>query len=324
MRQVTSRQEATSTIALKIHSDTLTRIRPYKPPLRASKKTSSYLTAPNLHRQEQGHVRTISQIAIMTAMLDFGLPLLEDCRWMAYFAIFSLGLLIAIIYETSTPMSYRTLFGLFREQEKQPFPFLSLPAELRNRVYRYVPPSGRIRSQDHGYARRRGTRPSRNWKAIQVLFTNRHIYEEALCVLHIQTIFIFEIHPICEEMLDSAFTFRSLIYNKKLLTHLRHVELQINWPSYAYFYPRPPNSARSGFMKTKFTALGRDFAESLRLLDITISFQPEDALHHPGINLPEPLIPLMLNLLKLVRRTNPGVVINMPDGGPISGAELEE
>lgn len=65
------------------------------------------------------------------------------------------------------------------EMEIAPFPFLDLSPEIRNQIYGYVLPSGRVSNYDTP-----ASCSTKHSESISLLSTNRQIYREAVDILY--------------------------------------------------------------------------------------------------------------------------------------------
>ena len=205
--------------------------------------------------------------------------------------------------------------------EKQPFRFLDLPPEIRELVYRhhfalYWSSRYRQRFQDTAML------PD------AILGVNRQIYEEAAHVLYSKEIILIKIISLkrlnCGERPFGGDVFQV----PHILRHVKTVILRICWP-HLVWYRWPETGVRHGCsvtalkenMKTTCAAL----ATLPNLRTIRINFAVEVSSHHSERRSPaKDCIPSLLRPLKLIRRANPDVVVEMPDYCPISTAELAE
>lgn len=114
--------------------------------------------------------------------------------------------------------------------EIAPFPFLDLSPEIRNQIYGYVLPSGRVSNYDTP-----ASCSTKHSESISLLSTNRQIYREAVDILYSPKKFAFGIYRwpgdfnfLMRMMMGrGGFIVSNQAWSKKSLARMKYVDLEI-------------------------------------------------------------------------------------------------
>ena len=208
-------------------------------------------------------------------------------------------------------------------------PFLRIPIEIRDMIYHLHLTSEKIVPRHIAMTKR--------WTPIDLLYVNRTIYEEAFFYLYTKGDFVLAVRPgnifslsTCFEPNNATISFKVFAKSQKALDIIKHISLEIHWPSVEYSrlidcgsrWDLPTTDAS---LKQTITTVGAMLAglPSLRTIDVSwirMIVRPYDTMG--PVPPPKYKIPLWLRGLKQVRRGNEKVFIRMPLKGPISTEEL--
>lgn len=201
--------------------------------------------------------------------------------------------------------------------ERKPFPFLDLPPEIRTIVYH------------HHFTRYRTPGYLKQFREMAmlpdaILNVNRQVYEEASHALYSGFYFVARI----PSMADPRGQEGSLRRKQHVLRHMKITVLEIRWPKFGW-YASPETGERHGRsvmeLKAKIETTCALLARFPNLRTVKIFFLMEEFLHPPRRLSPaKHRLPGLLRPLKLLRRANPGIVVVMPQGCPVTTAELAE
>lgn len=237
--------------------------------------------------------------------------------------------------------------------------FLQLPSEIRDIIYDYHLTSEKILP--------RFTIMAKRWTPIDLLYVSRTIYNEAFFHLYTKGEFVLDVGPdlifglstCCwRKEIDASAGLERFVRNKMILPLLRHIALNIHWPSdeYTMHVDRNLPAADTRLQQTMVT-VGTMLSTlpALRTVDVSWSHatdlscklplqygQSEWLPDSPVLQLffylsnvhfaseetkdapPKYMIPGWLRGLKHVRRKNEKVRIRMPLTGPVSTEQLSE
>ncbi|KAF6222409.1 hypothetical protein HO133_001495 [Letharia lupina] len=205
--------------------------------------------------------------------------------------------------------------------ERPSFRFLDLPPEIRKLVYH------------HHFTLYRTSWYYRKFRQTPmlpdaILNVNRQVYEEASHALYSEVVFVIRttgtpnVHG---DRTPFAGVTRAIPH---VVKHVATIHLEIQCP-------RSGRHGRSGkdegrgrsvtALKTNIKTVCASLAKLPNLRTIDITFLAEDSSGSLRPRAPAKFrIPVLLRPLKLVRRANPDIVVQMPDYCPISTAELAE
>lgn len=209
------------------------------------------------------------------------------------------------------------------------FPFLQLPTEIRVMIYHHHLTSKRIETR---------WRSLTGWTPINLLYVSRTIYNEAFFHLYTKGEFVLDVRPhrilglaTYHEMRYQIATvaLETFVKSPKILGLIRHIALDVHWPSVGYskltdrLGERSTFPTRSMFEQTmaKVGAMLSDLP-ALRTIDVLWFETTEDESLLIELAPPRYAIPVWLRGLKHVRRKNEKVLIRMPSESPISTGEL--
>ncbi len=209
-------------------------------------------------------------------------------------------------------------------------PFLRLPLEIRDMIYHLHLTSEKIVP--------RYTALTKRWAPIDLLYVSRTIYHEAFFHLYTKGDFVLAVRPesifglaTCygPNDINPTVSFEVFVRSQKILDIIRHISLEIHWPSVKYsqsmdrgFRWNVPTTDAS--LKQTITTVGAMLVGLPRLRTIDISWirMIMDAYEVTESAPSKYKIPLWLRGLKQVRYANKEVLIRMPLEGPISTEEL--
>ncbi len=209
-------------------------------------------------------------------------------------------------------------------------PFLQLPIEIRDMIYHLHLTSEKIVP--------RHTALTKRWTPIDLLYVSRTIYNEAFFHLYTKGDFVLIVRPesvfglatCCEpNNINATVSFEAFMRSQKVLDIIRHISLEIHWPSVEYSrlidcgsrWDVPTTDAS---LKQTVTTVGAMLAglPGLRTIDISWIRMIVKVYEVTESTPPKYKIPLWLRGLKQVRYGNKKVLIRMPLEGPISTEEL--
>ncbi|CAD6590135.1 MAG: hypothetical protein ASARMPRED_004578 [Alectoria sarmentosa] len=210
---------------------------------------------------------------------------------------------------------------LLAKLQGQPFRFLDLPPKIRNLVYDHHFALYRT-PWYHQQARERAMLPD------AILNVNRQVYEEASHALYSRVMFVVRATGRANVPGDQRSFARLVRKMPNFLRHITIISLEILWPrsGWADFSGKGERNGRlvtelNKKIKTVCTSLTK--MPTLRI--IKVFFLVEESLRPSWPLIPaRHRIPGLLSPLKLVRRANPEIVVELPDCCPISTAELAE
>lgn len=209
------------------------------------------------------------------------------------------------------------------------FNFLGLPAEVREMIYHHHLTARRILPRHHFLAKR--------WTPINLLYVCRTIYDEAFFHLYTKGEFVLAIRPeiicglaTCRGMDDisGSVAFELFVKSEKIRHIIRHIALDIHWPSieYSVFMGSDDTPTLDQMLKQTMAAVGPMLSPlpGLRTIDIswlhmTLSVEELEKISPPSYKIPR----WLRGLKEVRRRSNEKVLIRMPVKGPISTEQLE-
>ena len=210
---------------------------------------------------------------------------------------------------------------LLRRSERQPFRFLDLPPEVRNLVYYHH--FARYRTPEY-WNNRRGKKMLPD----AILNVNRQLYEEAAHALYSRESISITIRNVANLYGDKR-PFAGVIRRAPhALHHVPVVSLEIRCPS-SGLYNKSRKHDRRGRSVTELEANTMTVCNSLanlpNLQTIRVRFFAEESPGSWKPRLPaEDCIVGLLKPLRVIRYANPGIVIEMPQGCPMSTVRLAQ
>lgn len=211
-------------------------------------------------------------------------------------------------------------------------PFLRLPTEVREMIYHHHLTSKRIVPRHPALTKR--------WTPIDLLYVNRTIYNEAFFHLYTRGDFVLAVRPESIFGLSTCWgtndvspgiALEFFLKSQKTVNVIRHIDVQIHWPSIEYCKLMDRGSSLEApstdkMLKQTMTTVGAMLAElpCLRSIDVSWYHMTVSVSEATKAAPPTYRIPVWLRGLKQVRRKNEKVDIRMPLKGPISTKELAE
>lgn len=215
---------------------------------------------------------------------------------------------------------------------KGTFSFLQLPAEVRDMIYHHCLTSETIVPRYSAWTKR--------WTPIDLLYVNRTIYNEAFFHLYTKGEFVLVIRPESLFALASCWATNDIsasvglelfFKTKRILDLIRHIRLEIHWPSVQYstlmdrkISRRAPTT--DNMLKRTIRTTGAMLSElpALRTIDVSWYHMTVCPWELAKVAPPDYKIPVWLRGLKQVRRKDEKVLIRMPSTGPVSTEELAQ
>lgn len=204
------------------------------------------------------------------------------------------------------------------------FPFLRLPPEVREMIYHHHLTSERIAPRYAALTKR--------WTPIDLVYVSRTIYSEAVFHLYTKGEFVLAVRPesvFCLATCPGKADLEIFAKSQKTMDLIRHIALEIHWPSVEYSKLVDRGCSRDDFktdtmFKQTIATVGAILAGLPMLRTIDVSWFQMTVHELPLIEAAPPRykIPIWLRGLKQVRRKNEKVLIRMPLKGPISTEEL--
>lgn len=211
-------------------------------------------------------------------------------------------------------------------------PFLRLPTEVREMIYHHHLTSKRIVPRHPALTTR--------WTPIDLLYVCRAIYNEAFFHLYTRGDFVLAVRPESIFALSTCWgtnntspdiSLESFVKSQKILDLIRHIDVQIHWPSVEYCKlmdrgSRGETPSTDKLLKQTMATVGAMLSElpCLRSIDVSWFHMTVRASELTKAAPPTYRIPVWLRGLKQIRRKNEKVDIRMPLTGPISTKELAE
>ncbi len=208
--------------------------------------------------------------------------------------------------------------------------FLRLPTEVREIIYYYHLTSKRILPRYPSFTKR--------WTPIDLLYVNRTIYNEAFFHLYTKGEFVLAVRPesiyglaTCYSTSDPNANLSLAIFmrSEEMLGLIRHVSLNIHWPSREYSalmdhgsHWKTPSTGE--MLQETIATVGAMLSRLPQLRTIGISWHPMTVRASDGEESAPPkfTIPGWLRGLEQIRWGNENVRIRMPLEGPVSTEEL--
>ena len=210
------------------------------------------------------------------------------------------------------------------------FSFYHLPAEIRNLIYHHHLTSEKIPPRHVALTKR--------WTPINLLYVSRTVYNEAFFHLYTNGEFVLAIRPesifglaTCRGTSDIAADvgLETFVKSQKILNLIRHIDLEIHWPSVEYSQFMDCISDKTAptmdsMLRHTIGAVGAMLSRLSGLRTVNISW------FHMTVRASDPTeaapphykIPGWLRGLKQIRRNNQNVLVRMPWKGPVSTEEL--
>ncbi|CAF9904443.1 MAG: hypothetical protein ALECFALPRED_008556 [Alectoria fallacina] len=215
---------------------------------------------------------------------------------------------------------------------KSTFSFLKLPTEVRAMIYHHHLTSERVVP--------RHVEVTKRWTPINLLYVNRTVYNEAFFHLYTKGDFILEVRPgsifglaTCRGTTQTGAIvgLRYFVKSQKILDLIRHIDLEIHWPSVEYSRLMDRDSGRvactmNDRLKQTMAAVGAMLSAlpGLRTIDVSWCHMTISSIELTKAAPPMYKIPVWLRGLKQVRRKNEKVLIRMPLQGSTTTKELAE
>ena len=209
---------------------------------------------------------------------------------------------------------------------------VGLPPEIRDMIYHYHLTSKKIEPRHVTLTKR--------WTPIDLLYVNKTIYEESFFHLYTRGDFVLEVRPEqicglatrCGTMYPNATVgLEMFAKNPKIAESIRHISLEIHWPSIEYCklidrLSRAQEPSMDVLLKKAMAMLGAILSglPGLRTIEVSWICRPVCAPECPRAEPPKYKILPWLRSLKQVRRENEKVLIRMPLQGSISTEELAQ
>ncbi|CAD6594258.1 MAG: hypothetical protein ASARMPREDX12_008549 [Alectoria sarmentosa] len=217
---------------------------------------------------------------------------------------------------------------------KSTFSFLELPTEVRAMIYHHHLTSGRIVP--------RHVEVTKRWRPIDLLYVNRTVYNEAFFHLYTKGDFVLEVRPesifglaTCRGTTETGAIvgLQDFVKSQKILDLIRHIDLEIHWPSVEYSRLMVVDRdsglvacTMNDRLKQTMAAVGAMLPAlpGLRTIDVSWCQMTISSTELTKAAPPQYKIPVWLRGLKQVRRKNEKVLIRMPLQGSTSTKELAE
>lgn len=210
------------------------------------------------------------------------------------------------------------------------FSFLQLPAEIRDMIYHHHLTSEKIAPRHVALTKR--------WTPIDLLYVSRTIYNEAFFHLYTKGEFVLAVRPesifglaTCwgTNDISAIVGLEKFVKSPRILDLIRHIALEIYWPSVGYsqlmdYVSSRPAPTTDTMLRHMMGTVGAMLSglSGLRTIDVSWSHMTVRASELTMEAPPNYKIPGWLRGLKQCRRKNERVLIRMPLKGPVSTEEL--